>query len=170
MNVGAYDIWDAGLYFSWGNIEGISADDEAAVAAMTEAEYANTHGATINRDLLAGVDDPSTAALGIDWVTPSLEDIQELIEECNWALVTVHGVIGYRITSKAEGNSNTIFIPCGGYINEGVLHNTTDNGFLWSSTYKEQRTSWCLFFSQESQYNAQAIGRWSGINVRAVHT
>lgn len=166
MNVGAERPEDAGLYFSWGNIEGVSADDAAAVASMTQAAYANTHGASINRDLTLATEDAAMAIMGDTWCMPDHDDLQELIDECNWEWVTINGVNGYRVTSKQPGNTNSIFLPAGGQINDGEISDTNLSIEIWTSKYES--ASEAYFMNGDSNISEMlTINRYLGLNIRA---
>lgn len=167
MNVGASRPEDAGLYFSWGNVEGVSADDAEAVAAMTEAAYANTHGASINHDLLDDTEDAAIAIMGVNWCMPDDEDIQELIDECDWEWVTINGVNGYRISSKKPGNTNSIFLPTAGQINNGILEDVGRTGSYYSSSIQNGE-AWNLSFDQNNAgYAGTTIDKFIGCTIRA---
>lgn len=53
---------------------------------------------------------------GSEWITPSLEDIRELQNNCTWTWGPKNGHNGYTITGK---NGNSIFLPASGYIMMG---------------------------------------------------
>ena len=55
--------------------------------------------------------DPATANWGGNWRMPSTADFVELLEYCKWEFVGN----GYRVSSKVEGNSNSIFLPAAGF-------------------------------------------------------
>ena len=55
--------------------------------------------------------DPATANWGNNWVMPTTAQVQELIDNCKWEFTGN----GYRVTSKKEGNNNSIFLPAAGY-------------------------------------------------------
>jgi hypothetical protein len=55
--------------------------------------------------------DPATANWGKSWRMPSTADFVELLEYCEWEFTGN----GYKVTSKAEGNNNSIFLPAAGY-------------------------------------------------------
>lgn len=167
MNVGASRPEDAGLYFSWGNIVGVSADDATAVAAMTEEAYAYTPGASINRDLTFDTEDAAMAIMGENWCMPDDEDLEELFNECNWEWVTINGVNGYRITSKQPGNTNSIFLPAAGVIADGVLNENNLSGFYWSSKYDStDEAKDCGFVSDRIRAN-ELNARYQGFTIRA---
>ena len=55
--------------------------------------------------------DPATANWGANWQMPTTEQLKELMEKCDWEFTGT----GYKVTSKAEGNTNSIFLPAAGY-------------------------------------------------------
>ena len=55
--------------------------------------------------------DPAAANWGGGWQMPTTADFVELLENCDWEFVGN----GYRVTSKAEGNTNSIFLPAAGF-------------------------------------------------------
>jgi len=48
---------------------------------------------------------------GDNWKVPSKEEVQELIDECEWTWTAQNGVNGYRIKGP---NNNTMFLPAAG--------------------------------------------------------
>ncbi len=44
------------------------------------------------------------------WRTPTMKEIEELIENCTWTWIELNGVVGYKVESKEAGNSNWIFL------------------------------------------------------------
>jgi hypothetical protein len=55
--------------------------------------------------------DPATANWGNNWSMPTAEQFQELLDNCKWEFVGN----GYKVSSKVEGNNNSIFLPAAGY-------------------------------------------------------
>jgi hypothetical protein len=55
--------------------------------------------------------DPATANWGGNWRMPSTADFVELLEYCKWEFVGN----GYRVSSKAKDNNNSIFLPAAGF-------------------------------------------------------
>ena len=54
--------------------------------------------------------DPATANWGNNWCMPTTAQLKELLDECKWEFTGT----GYKVTSKIEGNNNTIFLPAAG--------------------------------------------------------
>ncbi|MBP5338099.1 MAG: hypothetical protein J6Z14_02175 [Prevotella sp.] len=84
--------------------------------------------------MLLPEDDAATANWGDDWCMPTYEDFVELMENTTQEWMTFAGVSGMKFTSKAEGNTNFIFLPAAGYRGDGSLSFQSTNGSYWPST------------------------------------
>lgn len=114
-------------------------------------------------------DDAATAHLGSAWCTPTMKQIEELINSkytyTEW--VTVNGVSGRKVTSNSNGNS--IFLPAYGYRYDTGLYGVGTFGGYWTRDIYSGNCggAFSLYFSVNAivTYND---GRFSGQNVRAV--
>lgn len=86
--------------------------------------------------------DAATANLGETWRTPTVKEMQELIDMCEWDYVKVYDIWGYLVTGL---NGNTIFLPnCDGYWTSEVDYNKvnhTSNAYrlkLWVDRNKNR--------------------------------
>jgi hypothetical protein len=114
MNVGSSNIVDFGKYFSWDEVIG---EKEVDWKEYWDKENLN---------------------LEMGCRMPSEEEIDELINKCNWEWKEESGVKGFKVSSKV--NKNWIFLPAGGCMNvDGVdfvgiggnyLSRTMSNGKL----------------------------------------
>lgn len=70
---------------------------------------------------------------GSDWMTPSIEDIRELENNCTWEWSTRTGRNGYTVKGK---NGNSIFLPANGCLMKGQQFSTKVGEWVyyWSST------------------------------------
>lgn len=66
-----------------------------------------------------------------NWRMPTIEELAELKNKCNWKWIAEEGILGYLITSKTTGNS--IFFRCAGK-KENSNVTETHMGFYWSSS------------------------------------
>ena len=93
MNLGSDAEKKAGDTYRWGEIA---------------PNLTNTYNVPADRNYVGGTGyDAAHTRLGGDYRLPSIANIQELIDECNWQWE----VNGFRVTSKKNGNS--IFLPVG---------------------------------------------------------
>lgn len=90
--------------------------------------------------------DRSTRRWGNDWRTPTKEEFEWLIANCDMQTIEEHGVSGKLITSRVTHMS--IFLPFRGYREGGEYNYLHDsyNGFYWSSTPHENETGKEYYF------------------------
>ena len=72
--------------------------------------------------------DPATANWGGNWRMPTADEVEELLENCKWEFVGN----GYRVSSKAKDNNNSIFLPAAGYRYGGKLYGNGNSGYYAS--------------------------------------
>ena len=60
----------------------------------------------------------ATANLGSPWRMPTIDELQELIDNCTWIWTTQDGVNGYQVDGP---NGNAIFLPAAGWRNGSNL-------------------------------------------------
>ena len=68
---------------------------------------------------------------GSDWQMPSMEQMHELIDECNIRLKTVNNVKGMEFIGP---NGNTIFFPIPGYKYDSSFTGKDSETYYWSGT------------------------------------
>ena len=135
-NVGAYCPEDYGDYFAWGEIQ-------------TKSEYTKENSLTYGKDMgnISGNSryDVARAQWGSSWRLPTLTEIQELIDKCNWEWTTEGGHKGYRVTGP---NGNSIFLPAAGYRYGSSVYDQGSFGYYWSGTLDEGSSydAFCLYF------------------------
>lgn len=145
-NLGACHEYSYGKYFSWGNIDGVTSVDTEGIAAMTEASYAQTKGATLTGDIPATSEYDAAVARFKGIVVnqiPTQAQFQELIDECTWTWQNSYngtGIKGYLVTSKTNGNS--IFLPTAGYIDNGESVTNTQGQYS-ASSINMQKPEYC---------------------------
>lgn len=170
-NVGAKSPEDDGLYFSWGNIVGHTADDEYN---FDEDVYEDTSGAKLRENYQPGDFDYDAAKrynirFGIKSRMPRMPrmaDYAELAEYCDHKWVEQNGVKGMQFTSRINGNS--IFFPASGRRLGTSLYYRGSNGYYWSASLYSQTGGYSLFFNSGSVHPAYDSIRYYGFSVRAV--
>ena len=118
-NVGATKPEEYGGYYAWGETE------EKEDYSWETYKWANGNEVTItkyctdsnigtvdNKTVLDLEDDVAHVKWGGSWRMPTLDEQQELLNNCTWSWTTQNGVNGCKVTSKTNGNS--IFLPAAG--------------------------------------------------------
>ena len=127
-NVGTTYPEGHGDHFAWGEIE-------------PKATYESGNCSSYNQDLgdISGnpLYDAAAAKWGNGWRMPTLEEMYELTQECTWTWVEDNGIVGYKVTSKTNGNH--IFLPAAGFRVNDQLIDEDFFGYYWMSTpYEEE--------------------------------
>ena len=128
-NLGTSSPENAGLYVSWGNIEG---HPQGSGYDFSSDVYQNTPGASIESNL-SSAEDIATALLGEPCRIPAAEDFVELIENCSSIWTTLNGRHGRLFTSNLNGK--VLFLPASGVYNQTSLNRLDAAGMYWTSNY-----------------------------------
>lgn len=134
MNVGAMAPEKGGMYFAWGEADGVDEDNNAGRSFWWEDYKA-----------LEKHEDGAKKAWGNRWRIPTRYDFEELFEYCDYEWTEQKGVQGYKFTSKNNGNS--IFLPVTGYFLSNSLIGQT-GGFYWTASQNsnDSQTAYSLSF------------------------
>ena len=84
-----------------------------------------------NLTTLRPADDAATQQLGSPWRMPTVDEIQELKENCTWLWTTQDGVNGHQVDGP---NGNAIFLPAAGSRDGSVLKYPGSAGSYLSSS------------------------------------
>ncbi len=144
-NIGADSPEDFGSYFAWGETD--------SKTNFTVSNYTFKG----NEKVLLPEHDAATINWGKSWRMPTIEEFDELLTYCKWTKTYVNGVPCAKISSKAKGNSNYIYLPAaGGYVsymmeeNEAiVLEDVGEAIHYWSSSSADEPYA-CFFESSMS--------------------
>ena len=134
-NIGASSPEEYGDYFAWGETEPKETYSSATYKWSDNKKYNTTGGKTI----LDLEDDAAHVNWGDKWRIPSVEERNELIENCTWEWTTYNDVAGFKAISNKTGNS--IFLPAVGYLgSDNPYYPAGQYGLYWlrdvqSSTY-----------------------------------
>ncbi len=113
-------------------------------------------------------DDAASKLLGGKWRIPSYYEMEAFKEQCTFTWATRNGVNGYVVTSKEDGNDNSIFLPASGIRNNNAKEYLNERGYYWTSLIMEHPSNaWGLFFDSASVKWLFA-GRASGCTIRPV--
>jgi len=161
-NIGAKSPEDVGLYFSWGNVEGVEFGKDYD---FSEDHYKETPGAKLTGDLDAE-HDAATVNLGAPWHMPTEDDFVELVENCDREFRSVNGYRGLVFTSKTNGNS--IFFACSGGCYGASWSDRGSYGDYWSATFYSARYTRGLNFGSGGVNPQDDYYRSFGFAVRPV--
>ena len=82
--------------------------------------------------------DHAYKVLGDKWRMPTVDELKELVDKCEWHWVDVNGVVGYRVTGR---NGNSIFLPSIG----------NGNTYYWSASKASKYK--CFYYLYFNSYN-----------------
>ena len=106
-NLGASKPEEFGDYFEWGCLSPQNENKEVRRNTNFDSKYNTADG----KKVLCPEDDAATCLLGMPWRMPTLEEITELKEKCEWKESSLNGVQGCRVIGP---NGNSIFLPIAG--------------------------------------------------------
>ena len=173
-NVGATKPQEYGGYYAWGEVK--KKDDyswstykwcNGSETTMTKYCTDSNYGTVDNKTTLDPEDDVAHVEWGGNWRMPTDAEQIELYGNCTWTMTTKNGVVGYKVTSKTNGNS--IFLPAAGRRYNMYLDNSGSYGYYWSSSLCDDCSNSArnmLFFT--SGYDFTSDSRCYGLSVRPV--
>lgn len=172
-NIGANKPEQYGEYFAWG---------DTASKADYSPNTTRTFGKTPEQLALLNYTNKSTGALetnfdvaqhkwGEGWRMPTREEFQELLTYCKWTWTKVGNISGYKVESKADDNTNSIFLPAAGMMEDREPKNQGVHGWYWASVpfAGNDYLSWNLEFSENEDYGLSTLSRRCGFTVRAIY-
>jgi hypothetical protein len=165
-NVGAERPEDFGYHFWWGDTVGYKWENEQWVASDGSASgfsfsednaQIQTYGkdvATLQSEgwitadgVLAPEHDAAQAQWGGGWRIPTKQELDDLVNNCDWNWTTMNGVNGYEVRGRGDYASASIFLPCAGYGHETSLDLAGSHGSCWSSVPdSDSYRAWHLYF------------------------
>ncbi len=95
-----------------------------------------------------------------NWRLPTIEEIKELLENCDYKWTTQNGVNGGLFTSKKNGNS--IFLTAAGGRNGSDVYYMGSCGEYWSSSAKDNGEAYLFYFVDGkvfASFGDRSIGR-----------
>ncbi len=175
-NVGATTPEEYGDYFAWGEVEPKEYYDWSTYkycdgSSLTLTKYCTIvnygkDGFTDTKTVLDPEDDAATVNWGGAWRMPTLEEQEELVNNCTWTWTTQNGVDGRKVTGP---NGNSIFLPAAGCMNEGTLYAAGSSGNYWSSSLLADRPSYAYYvFFYSDDVDWPIYDRYQANSVRPV--
>lgn len=173
-NVGAETPEGYGNYYAWGETttkenyrwstyRWCNGSYTTLTKYCNDANYGN-NGFTDALTTLETTDDAATANWGTGWRMPTMEEMNELKNNCTQEWTTQNGVNGRLFTGH---NGNSIFLPAAGCHNERGFYDAGYSGYYWSSSLglSESYDAHDLFFYSDNWYDGN---RCYGFSVRPV--
>ena len=179
FNVGSNNIIDNGLLFQWGRVDGYRYDDKNNKFITPEQnkqytgnEYipVTTSGTTYDESNTLNLeDDAANANMGGYWRMPTKDELQELLDNTTYDVITVNGVKGMLFTSNINGHK--LFIPFSGYFGDSNFRWLGYNANIWSSSVHETYTNdaYSLYFNDDNNILIFSYYRSYGFSVRGVY-
>lgn len=185
-NLGATKCWETGNYYAWGettisdsydydDYSWYNGSDSTFITGYffplfskycSDGPNFNTRNGFIDgKRVLEKEDDAATSILGGKWRMPTIDEYQELFDNCEWKWATENQHNGYWVISKINGNS--IFLPVTGFFVMTRIEGN-GNGYYWTSNLSSNNISAdCLFFDEE-EYFILGRGRFYGNIIRPI--
>lgn len=112
-------------------------------------------------------DDAANYLWGDSWRIPTMEEWQELVDNCDIEKVSLNGVYGYKVKSRRNGQ--TIFFPYAKYVSED---GNQGNGYIyWTSDLASTPVAYAFDFAKynvSGYNNIQRQYRSCGLPIRGV--
>jgi hypothetical protein len=175
VNLGATVIGEYGDYYAWGELETKEyyADSTYKWYDIEQKKYTkyvlnDNKGTTIdNLTTLELEDDVAHIKWGGTWRMPTEEEMQELIDKCNFEYKETEYGPGFLVTAK---NNNRMFLPLSMIWDDGVKW-----GYYWTSSLStETDLSYVLWLTDdnnaryEGRYEIKRSIRYIDFNIRPV--
>lgn len=162
-NVGASKPEDYGGYYAWGETK-----EKSDYSWNTYKYYDSSTGYVDIGSNISGTQyDVAHVKWGGSWRMPTLNEIKELVNNCNWKWTTYNGVNGQLVTGP---NGNSIFLPAAGYRLGTDFFGRGSDGNCWSATFFEGDSIYAyrLYFDSGYGYWYDWDYRYRGHTVRPV--
>ncbi|MCM1092705.1 MAG: hypothetical protein NC421_02005 [Lachnospiraceae bacterium] len=173
MNIGASSKSECGNYFAWGEVSS-KTDFSWTNYELCRGAYDSLikYNKNDKKLTLESVNDAASQLWGDKWRLPTKEDVQELIEYCNFELNYIEGKPIYR----CEGpNGQYIYIPLSGYAYGNEITASGENVMLYTASRAVDNIEDVVHMAFILKINSadgnpmvSRIGRSYGINIRPV--
>ncbi|MBQ3097439.1 MAG: hypothetical protein IJC66_04710, partial [Kiritimatiellae bacterium] len=183
-NIGAEKPEDYGYYFWWGDTVGYKWENDRWIASdgsTTNFSFTSSNTPTYGKDIatlqtngwitaegvLAPEHDAAHIHWGGDWRMPTKQEMDDLDNNCDWTWTAQNGVAGYVVRGRGDYASNSIFLPCTGYVDGTSLDYAVSSGNYWSSVpSSDYNDSWHLHLHSGGHDTSCYRPRLRGLSVR----
>ena len=160
-NVGAETPEAYGNYYAWGETEtkSVYTDENSVTSGEPMFDFSGN-----------AQYDAATANWGGSWRMPTKEQMEELVEYCEWEWTQVNGVNGAKVIGP---NGSCIFLPAAGYRTGSFRYYGGYNGYYWSSTQYVSgalsfECAYSLYFDNGGEDVDRDYNRYYGFTVRPI--
>lgn len=171
-NVGADNPEDYGDYFAWGETEPKSIYTfstykwcNGSYNTLTKYCTNSDLGTVDNKTELDPEDDVAYVNWGPLWCMPSVDQINELLENCSREWTMLNDVSGWLITGP---NGNSMFLPSAGYRWDDYVADTGGICYYWTRTLFGDPTCAHVHYLTYDTWTWMILTRDYGLPVRAV--
>ena len=172
-NVGADKPEDYGDYFAWGETAtkaSYSWDTyqwcNGSYNNLTKYNSDPDYGTVDDKTMLEPADDAAHVNWGGGWRMPTLDELEELEDNCTWEWTAQDGKDGYRVTGS---NGNSIFLPAAGCYYGDSISYAGSFGYYWSSSHGDGLPFGSYDLGFDSAYlGTNSYDRYYGHSVRPV--
>ena len=178
-NIGADNPWDYGLYFWWGDTKGHSPSSAGEFSFNFDENNVYTYWKSVSElqragwltsdGVLAPKHDAAHVHWGSGWRMPTYQELDDLLNKCDWTWTTQNGVNGCVVWGRGAYAANSIFLPAAGNGDGTSLDDAGSFGLYWSSVPDSDyiNHAWYLLFTS-SYHDTDGSGRRGGQPVRPV--
>ena len=179
-NVGASSPEGYGDYFAWGETspkqiyswdtyKWCITNQSVGRGGVWLTKYCmdSDYGIADGKTELDPTDDAAFVNWGPSWRMPTIEQQQELRDNCTRNWVSINGVWGYLLTGP---NGNTMFLPASGERHNNLLSFLNSNGLYWSRMLRSEDSydGKLMSFNQWGFGAGGILPRYQGQSVRPV--
>ena len=175
-NMGSVLPTGYGMYYAWGELQDKTENPiykwyDNSTRKYTKYVFVEYMGSIDMKYRLDPQDDAAYKLGGSEWRIPTSDEMQELIDSCNWIWADSNGVNGYIVKSKK--NENSIFLPAAGRFYDGAAEPQERNiaGYYMTNTVNTLSNDGCYRLSLYAAGFGMTYDRRSnGYSVRPVYS
>lgn len=164
MNLGAESEDELGNYYAWGEIQ------TKDTFVLDTYQHFDSVYIYIGTEIQATNYDAALMNWGGKWRMPTSDEVQELIDECEWQWEwgTSFSTFGYRVKGP---NGNSIYLPAaGGYYKDSdpyTLWSINDFGYYWSGSLVSKGLATFMRFNH-NKASVEINDVYKGLSIRPV--
>lgn len=166
-NIGAEEPWESGYSFWWGDTVGYRyesenyawvASDGSSVNFRFHADNTPTYGKSISDlknegwitpdNILVPEHDAANIHWGAGFRLPTIEELNELTNNCDWVWTSTNGVNGYIVRGRGAYAISSIFLPADHYGSAGYYQSSVPVDYRYEGWLFHE--SWALYFYSDS--------------------